>query len=64
MFSNVLTMGRVAPWFPSQWYMQMSTCAIWEYCARAHKAILYKIEDKLGKIKQAMYDVMRGLYFT
>ena len=31
---------------------------------RAHKAKLYKIEDKVVKLNQAIHDVLRGLYFT
>ena len=31
---------------------------------RAHKAKLYKIEDKVVKINQAIHDVLRGLYLT
>ena len=31
---------------------------------RAHKAKLYKIEEKVVKINQAIHDVLRGLYFT
>ena len=31
---------------------------------RARKATLYKIEDKVAKINQAIHDVSRGLYLT
>ena len=31
---------------------------------RAHKARLYRLEDKVVKINQAIQDVFRGLYFT
>ena len=30
----------------------------------AHKMTLYEIKEKLGKNKQAMHDVVQGLYFT
>ena len=42
----------------------MSACAKRQYGTRAHKAKLYKIEDKVVKINQAIHDVLRGLYFT
>ena len=38
-----------------------------KYALCAHKMILYKIYkiiDKLGKIKQAMHDIVQGLNFT
>ena len=54
MFTNMLTMGQVVSWIASQSCMHMGS---------AHKAILCKIMDKLRKIKQAMHDVLRGLYF-
>ena len=52
MFANILTMGQVLPWIPSQSCMHMGTCAKGSIGARAHKAILYKIVDILGKLKQ------------
>ena len=42
----------------------MSACAKRQYGTRAHKATLYKIEDKVVKINQAIHNVARGLYFT
>ena len=42
----------------------MNVCAKWKYASCAHKIILYKIIDELGKIKQAMHDVIQGLDFT
>ena len=35
-----------------------------QYGTRAHKAKLYKIDDKVVKINEAIHDVLRGLYFT
>ena len=35
-----------------------------QYGTHAHKAKLYKIEDKVVQINQAVHDVLRGLYFT
>ena len=62
MFTNILTMGQVLPWIPSQSCMHMGTCAKCRIGARAHKAILYKTVDMLGKTKQAIHDVPRALY--
>ena len=80
MFTSMLTMGQVVPWIPSHLCMHMGTCAKWRNGRRAHKAILYKIVDKLGKIKQgfctlhslnprgageikqAMHNILRGLF--
>ena len=42
----------------------MRGCAKRQYGTRAHKAKLYKIEDKVVKINQTIHDVLRGLYFT
>ena len=62
MLTNMLTMGQVVPWIPSQSCTHTGTCANWINCTCAPKAILYNIMDKLGKIKQAMLDVLRRLY--
>ena len=35
-----------------------------QFGTRAHKAKLYKKEDKVVKTNQAIHDVLRGLYFT
>ena len=35
-----------------------------QYGTRAHKAKLYKKEDKVVQINQAVHVVLRGLYFT
>ena len=37
---------------------------IWQYGTRADKAKLYKIDDKVVKINQAINNLFRGLYFT
>ena len=42
----------------------MSACAKRQYGTRAHKAKLYKLEDKVLKINEANHHVLRGLYFT
>ena len=63
MFTNILTMGQVLPWIPSQSCMHMGTCAEGRIGARAEKAILCKIVDLLGTIKQATHDLLRALYF-
>ena len=63
MFTNILTMGQVLPWIPSQSCMHMGTCAKGRIGAHAYKAILYIIVDKVGKIKQAMHAVLRAIYF-
>ena len=62
MFTNMLTMGQVIPCIPSQLCMHRGTCANSRNGARAHKAILHKIVYVLGKIKQAMHNVLRGVY--
>ena len=64
MFTIMLTMGQVLPWITSQSCMHMGTCAKGRNGACAHKATLYEIVDELGKIKQALHDVLRGLYFS
>ena len=63
MFTNILTMGQVLPWIPSQSCMHMGTCEKSRFGASAHEAILCKIVDRLGKIKQAIHDVLHALYF-
>ena len=35
-----------------------------QFATRAHKATLYKKEDKVAKINQAIHDVLRCLCFT
>ena len=45
MFTNILTMGQVVPWLPSQSCMHVDTCAKGRFVARAHKAISYEIVD-------------------
>ena len=40
----------------------MSACAKRPFGTRAHKAKLYKIEDKVAKINQAIHDVLLGLH--
>ena len=62
MFANILTMCQVLPWIPSQACMHTGTCAKGSLGARAHKAILYKIVDMLGEIKQAINDALRALH--
>ena len=42
----------------------MSACAKRQCGTRAHKATLYKREDKVVKINGAIHNVLRGLYFT
>ena len=44
--------------------MHMSACAKRQFGKRAHKATLYKIEDKVAKINRAIHDVPGGLYFA
>ena len=61
MFTNVLTMGQ-SPLDHLSIMHACGTCAKGRNGARAHNAILYKIVDELGRIKQAMHDVLRGLY--
>ena len=51
MLTNILTMGQVLPWIPSQSCMHMGTCGNVRIGARAHKAILCEIVDMLGEIK-------------
>ena len=63
MFTNIPTMGQVIPWIPSQSCMSMGTCAKGRIGARAHKAVLCKNVDVLGKTKQAKNDVHQPLYF-
>ena len=61
MLTNMLTMGGVLPWIPSQSCMHMSTYAKGRNGALAHKAMLYKIVDGLGKIEQVMHDGLPAL---
>ena len=58
------TMVRLSP--PT---LVISACIVlaWakrQYGTRAHKAKLYKIEDKVVKINQAIHNFIRGLHFT
>ena len=46
---------RVLPLIQSQSCMHMGTCAKGRFGGRAHKAILYKKADRLGRIKQAIH---------
>ena len=62
MFTNILTLGQVLPLIPSQSCMHMGGCAKGRFGAGALKAILYKIVDRLGEMKQAMHDVLLALY--
>ena len=62
MFTNMLTMGQVLPWIPSQSCMHVGTCGEGRNGAPAHRTILDEIVDKLGNLKQAMHDVHRGPY--
>ena len=63
MFTNMLTMGEVLPW------MVVNHACIWARLqkgrvgASAHKALLYKIVDSLGKMNETIQDVLRALYF-
>ena len=47
MFRNILIMGHILLWIPSQSCMHIRTCAKGSLGARAHKAILYKMVDRL-----------------
>ena len=62
MFTNMLTIGQVVSWIPSQSCMHVNTCANWRNGTCAHKAILYRIIDKLWKLKQAMHHALCGPY--
>ena len=62
MFTNILTLVQVLPLIPSQSCMHMGTCAKGRFRACAHKGLLYKIVDRLGKVKQAIHNVFRALY--
>ena len=42
----------------------MSACAKRQYGTRAHKGMLYRIEDKVAKINQVIHNVLRGLYLS
>ena len=62
MFTNILTMGPVLPWIPSQSCMHMGTCPKGRIPAGAQKAILYKTVDILEKVGQGMPNVPCALY--
>ena len=62
MFTNILTMGQVLPWIPSQPCMHMGTCAKGRVGAHAHKAMLYKIVHRFEKIKQTIHNIHHSLY--
>ena len=61
MFTTMVTLGQVFPLIPSQFCMHLGTCAKGRFGACTHKAILYKIVDRLGKIKQAIHNVLCAL---
>ena len=56
--------GQIVPAHSCHSCLHMSACAKNQYGTRAHKATLYKMEDKVVKISQAIHDVLPGLYFT
>ena len=58
------TFVQVLPWMARQSCMHMGKCAKGGIGVRAHKAMLYKLVDKLGKIKQAMHNVLHALYLS
>ena len=62
MLTNMLTTGQILPWIPSQSCMLMGKCAQGRNGALGRKVVLYKIVDEPAKIRQAMYDALRGLY--
>ena len=66
VFTNILTLGQLLPLMPSQSCMHMGTCAKGRFSARARKAILYKIVERLEKIKQAtqMSSVLSTLHIV
>ena len=62
MLTNMLILGQVPTWIQSQSCRHMGTTAKWGNRTSADKAILHKIIDKLGKMEQALHDVLRALY--
>ena len=49
MFTNILTLGQVLRLVQSESCMHMGLCAKGRFGARANKAILYRIVDRLQK---------------
>ena len=64
MFTNILTMGQVLAWIPSQSCMHLGTRAKGRFGACAGKVILFIIVDRLEKIEEATHDVFSALHIA
>ena len=60
-YKHTYYMGQVLPWIRSQSCMHMGRCAKSSPGVYAHKAILYRIVDRLERIEQAIHNALCAL---